>query len=72
MFMSIEIHGLYMCIYARNFEISLMRRGIVYVYVCTMHKNERSVHAQIISWQRRAEVKNSCFLVAVSLLQKTA
>ena len=41
-------------------------------YVYCMHRNISvnfehapyiSAHAQIISWQRRAEVKNSCFLV---------
>ena len=46
----------------RNFEISLRRRGTVEC-VCIVHKNERSAHAQIISWQRAYEVKNSCFLV---------
>ena len=45
-----------------NIEISVNFEGGPYI----------NAHAQIISWQRQAEVKNSCFLVAVSLLKKTA
>ena len=33
--------------------------------VCIMHKNERSAHAQIISWQQDSyEVKNSVLCMA--------
>ena len=50
MFMSIEIRGL--CAGILKFRVN---------FECTWSLH--NAHAQIISWQRRAEVKNSCFLV---------